>query len=194
LGLNTALSSCLNTPQEILLRIFIMTNIYNATHEKDIQKVNKDMQKIGHSETLAKIQKTSRIALCNFPTDKEINEFPIRGRRVINRIGGLLQAGSKCEEWEELQLVAFLNDLSWGVAVADAVTEFMMLDNNNGGAGGSDNCATKCRREYDNCVNMEGCDTDCWICLCESACSLVYISCMTKCLVSNFQGGGGVFG
>ena len=169
-----------------------MTNNYIAQRENDIQKISKDLKKIGHIEILEKIQKTSRNALCDFPTDKDISKLPPREKRVVNRIRDVLQAGCECSEWGEPQLVEFLNDVSWGVAVADAVTAFMMLDNNDGG-GGNMSCSTKCRKVYDKCVNDEGCDTDCWICLCESTCSLEYTACMARCLVGGFHGSSGIF-
>lgn len=158
---------------------------------KDIHRVRYDLQMIGHRDSLARIQKASRVALAEFPTDSEISELPPRGRRVLNRIRDLLQAGCECTDWDTSQLVGFLSDVSWGVGVADAVTAFLMRDDDNGGGGGGgEGCSTKCRKVYDRCVNDEGCDTDCWICLCESTCSLEYMSCMAKCLKVGAQGAG----
>lgn len=163
-----------------------MPILYQDKRASDIRDMLAEHPDI--TPVLVRIQRAARDALRNFPTPEEIDRLPPRGKRAIGRMRQLMEAGIDNDNWDPATLAEYLGEVTWSVAVTDGITGFMTKDNAGGGAQPGEGCSTRCRKVYERCVNDEGCDTDCWICICESTCSLEYVACGARCLVTGFAG------
>jgi hypothetical protein len=129
---------------------------------------------------LGRIAATANNALRNFPNPSQFKNVNSERRNYLEQIRKLLNTGKSASKWNAAQLASFADQV-------DKIKAKAVQLNNDGGGGGK-TCVTRCRDEYNKCMDENDCEYS-FICICCSPCSLQYLGCMTNCAI---PGGGAV--
>jgi hypothetical protein len=139
-----------------------------------------EFQSTDRNAYLSNIEKTAKSVLASLPEKRDGAKVTGALQNFVERLRLLLELGAQASNWSDAQLTKYLRELAW-LRTSSEMVGIALLDN-SGGGGGNDTCITKCRKEYDKCINDEGCDTSGWVCICCSACSLQYAGCIARCV------------
>src|SRR5688572_18186460 len=101
----------------------------SLTSEKE--HIDAEIAKLGRTEFLRKVSAASRRAIADLPDSAEVNKLDSISRRYIESIGTLIETGLRGADWNDSELVAFANDVSWAKLAADAIA--VAMDNSGGG-------------------------------------------------------------
>jgi hypothetical protein len=135
---------------------------------------------VGRKVVVNRIQTAGRRALAALPEDTDVSHLGKLPARYVANVEDVLTRAARASAWDDDQLARFVEELAGLKLTTDAMVSSLI--NNGGGGSTGATCATLCRREYDQCINDEGCDEDAWFCLCCAPCVAQYVGCMTRCV------------
>ena len=150
-------------------------------HEAGIAtEIQLEIETTGRSVYLRRINSSARKALAQMPELEEVDKLTGAARLFVERTATLATHGLNAPAWSDTQLAEFAGQLAWWRLTASIASVAVPLDNDGGGT----TPATNCEEQYDRCLSEHNCNNHGWFCLCCTTCSLAYMACMAKMVVS----------
>ena len=141
-------------------------------------------------EFFDKITSAARNAQSSMPMPGDFAAADAATKKLFDKLSTLFQDILSTSEWTDERLTSLAREADW------AHTSVQLSVSGAGAKGGDlsreksgQTPATDCSDEYDKCMQENSC-TYSFPCLCCLPCTVQYVGCMSKILVSHVGGGG----